>query len=131
MKDEMSAFDILAMTSEMQSLVGAYLDKVFHWDGKNVLLRVNSPGQGKKEVMLQDLRWLYLAPERPEMPDMPSQFAVNLRKHLTNCRIASVQQREFDRIVVMELEKGPLPFTQVVIELFGDGTSSSCPRARC
>lgn len=120
MKDEMSAFDILAMTTEMQSLVGGYLDKVFHWEGKNVLLRVNSPGQGRKEVMLQDLQWLYLAPERPEMPDIPSQFAVNLRKYLTNCRIASVRQREFDRIVVMELEKGPSRY-QVIIELFGDG----------
>jgi len=120
MKDEMSAFDILAMTGELQVLVGGYLDKVFHWDGRNVLLRINTPSAGRKELVLQDLRWLYLAPERPETPDIPSQFAVNLRKHLTNARIASVDQREFDRIVVLELERGPARF-QVIIELFGGG----------
>jgi predicted ribosome quality control (RQC) complex YloA/Tae2 family protein len=120
MKDEMGAFDILAMTTEMQSLVGGYVDKVFHWDVRNMLIRVNTPGQGKKELTLQDMRWLYLAPERPETPDMPSQFAVNLRKYLTNCRISAVYQKELDRIMVIELEKGPSRY-QLVIELFGDG----------
>lgn len=119
MKEEMSTFDVLAMVGEMQSLVGGYLDKVFHWDVKNVLLRINAPG-GKKELVLQDMRWLYIAPEKPETPDMPSQFAVNLRKYLTNTRIAAVRQREFDRIVVLDLEKGPNQY-QLVIELFGDG----------
>lgn len=120
MKEEMSTFDVLAMVGEMKSLVGGYLDKVFHWDVKNVLLRINTPGQGKKELVLQDMRWLYIAPEKPETPDMPSQFAVNLRKYLTNTRIAGVRQREFDRIVVLDLEKGPNQY-QLVIELFGDG----------
>ena len=120
MKDEMSAFDILAMTSEMQVLVGGYLDKIFHWDGRNMLLRINTPSAGRKELILQDLRWLYLSPERPEMPDIPSQFAVHLRKVLTNGRISSVRQREFDRVVVIDLEKGPASF-QIIIELFGGG----------
>jgi predicted ribosome quality control (RQC) complex YloA/Tae2 family protein len=119
MKEEMSTFDVLAMVGEMRSLVGGYLDKVFHWDVKNVLLRINTP-EGKREMVLQDMRWLYIAPEKPETPDMPSQFAVNLRKYLTNTRIAAVHQREFDRIVVMDLEKGPNQY-QLVIELFGDG----------
>jgi len=120
MKEEMSAFDILAMTGEMQSLVGGYLDKVFHWDVKNVLLRINTQGQGKKEMVLQEMRWLYLAPEKPDIPDMPSQFAVNLRKYITNARIAAVHQQEFDRIMVLDLEKGPSSY-QLIIELFGDG----------
>ncbi len=119
MKEEMSTFDVLAMVGEMRSLAGGYLDKVFHWDVKNVLLRINAPG-GKRELVVQDMRWLYIAPEKPETPDMPSQFAVNLRKHLTNTRITAIRQREFDRIVVLDLEKGPNQY-QLVIELFGDG----------
>lgn len=120
MKEELSAFDILAMTGEMQSLVGGYLDKVFHWEAKNVLVRVNTQGQGKKEMVLQDMKWLYLAPEKPDIPDMPSQFAVNLRKYITNARIAAVHQQEFDRIMVLDLEKGPTSY-QLIMELFGDG----------
>ena len=97
MKDEMGAFDILSVTVEMQSLVGGYLDKVFHWDSRNVLLRINIQGVGKKELVLQDMKWLYLSPERPETPDLPSQFAVNLRKYIANSRVNSVQMREFDK----------------------------------
>ncbi|NLI73776.1 MAG: fibronectin-binding domain-containing protein [Euryarchaeota archaeon] len=120
MKGEMSAFDILAMTSEMQVLVGGYLDKIFHWDSRNVMLRINTPSDGRKELVLHDLRWLYMSPERPDIPDIPSQFAVHLRKVLTNGRITSVYQKEFDRVIILEVQKGPVSF-QIVIELFGGG----------
>ena len=119
MKDEMNAFDILAMTSELQTIVGGYVDKIFHWDKRNVLLRVNSP-DGRKEVLLKDLKWLYIAPGKPDIPDIPSEFAVNLRKHLSNLRIVKVSQREFDRIVLIDLERADIKY-QLIIELFSGG----------
>ena len=119
MKSEMSAFDIMAAVKEMQPLVGGYLDKVFHWDRKNVLLRVNIPGTGRREVLLIDLDWLYVSNERPETPDTPSQFAVHLRKLLSNGRIMSIRQQEFDRVVIMEVQKEVV--YQIIIELFGEG----------
>jgi len=119
MKNEMSAFDILAIVNEMQPLVGGYLDKVFHWDKKNLLLRINIPNIGRREILLKDLNWIYVSKERPETPDMPSQFAVHLRKLLSNARILAIRQQEFDRIVVMDVlrEKD----YRIVIELFGEG----------
>ena len=119
MKDEMNAFDILAMTSELQAIVGGYVDKIFHWDKRNVLLRVNSP-DGRKEVLLKDLKWLYIAPGKPDIPDIPSEFAVNLRKHLSNLRVVKVSQREFDRIVLIDLERAEAKY-QLIIELFSGG----------
>jgi predicted ribosome quality control (RQC) complex YloA/Tae2 family protein len=44
MKNEMRAFDVLAVVSESQSLVGGFVDKVFQWEGGNVLIRVNVKG---------------------------------------------------------------------------------------
>ena len=67
MKEEMSAFDILAMTSEMQYLVGGYMEKVFQWEGKNMLIRINTQEKGKKELLLQGMRWLYISGERPKI----------------------------------------------------------------
>jgi len=119
MKSEMSAFDILAVVSEMQPLVGGYLDKVFHWDRKNVLLRVNVPGTGRREVVILDLKWLYLSKERPEVPETPSQFAVHARKLLSNAKITMIRQHQFDRIVVIESDREE--GYQLVIELFGEG----------
>jgi predicted ribosome quality control (RQC) complex YloA/Tae2 family protein len=72
MKTEMSAFDILAITEEMQSLIGGHLDKIFQWERKNILFRINVPGVGKKELLFQDMKWLYIAGERPETPDSPT-----------------------------------------------------------
>ncbi|MCX6650112.1 MAG: ribosome rescue protein RqcH [Methanomassiliicoccales archaeon] len=120
MKKEMTAFDVAAITSELQGLCGGFLDKVFHWEGRNVLIRVNVQGEGKKELVLKDGRWLHLAAERPDTPDTPSGFAVHLRKVLYNARIISIAQQEFDRIVTMELASKEGSY-KVVFELIGDG----------
>jgi predicted ribosome quality control (RQC) complex YloA/Tae2 family protein len=119
MKNEMTAFDVLAVVKEITPLVGGYLDKVFHWESRNLLLRVNVPNLGRREIVLLDLKWLYVSSERPETPEFPSQFAVHMRKLLSNARIEGVSQQEFDRVVVIDLlkEKG----YKLVIELFGEG----------
>jgi predicted ribosome quality control (RQC) complex YloA/Tae2 family protein len=119
MKKEMSAFDVLRVVKEMQELVGGYLDKVFHWERRNVLLRANVPGLGRREVLLIDQNFLYVSKDRPEMPDMPSQFAVHLRKLLSNARITGVRQHEFDRVAIIDLQRDEE--YQIVIELFGEG----------
>ena len=119
MKSEMSAFDLVAIVAEMQPLTGGYLDKLFHWDGKNVLLRVNVPGVGRREIVVLELRWIYVSGERPEVPETPSPFAVHARKILSNARISAIRQHEFDRILIVEL--GKEPGYQLVFELFGEG----------
>jgi len=119
MKDEMRAFDVMAVVGEAQSLIGGFVDKVFQWDGGNVLIRINVKGEGKKELFLKNGKWLYLAPRRPEVPDFPEQFAVHLRKMIANARVEGVRQMEFDRIVVLDLKRGE--DYQLVVELFGDG----------
>lgn len=119
MKNEMSAFDVLALTAEMRSIVGGFIDKIFHWNGSNFLFRINVPGSGKKEIVFQEARWLYLASERPELPGIPSQLAMVMRKHLAGGRITSVYQKDFDRIVVLEIQRDKK--YEVIFEIFGDG----------
>jgi hypothetical protein len=88
MKKEMTAFDVAAITSEMQGLAGGFLDKIFHWDGRNVLLRINVQGEGKKELMLKDGRWLHLVADRPETPDTrPASPCTSARRLLHAHRI--------------------------------------------
>jgi len=120
MKKEMTAFDVATITSELQALCGGFLDKVFHWEGRNVLIRVNVQSEGKKELVLKDGRWLHLVAERPDTPDTPSGFAVHLRKVLSNARILSVYQQEFDRIVTIDLANKEGSY-KIIFELIGDG----------
>ncbi|MFA5312924.1 MAG: ribosome rescue protein RqcH, partial [Methanomassiliicoccales archaeon] len=93
--------------------------KVFHWDGRNVLFRINAPA-GRRELLLRDGKWLYLPKDRPETPDTPNNFAVHLRKMLSNARVISVEQHEFDRIVVMKASTKESSF-EIIFEIFGEG----------
>lgn len=119
MKGEMNAFDIMAMSGEMQALVGGFVDKVFNWDKRNVLFRINTQ-QGKKELYFKDTKWLFAPESKPDAPDTPSSFAVHARKLLGNARVQSVHQREFDRILVMKVANKEAAF-DIVFELFGEG----------
>ena len=114
---EMNAFDIMAISGEMQSLVGGFVDKVFNWDKR--LFRINTQ-QGKRELYFKDTKWLFVPESKPEAPDTPSSFAVHARKLLGNARVQSVQQREFDRILVMKVANKEAAF-DVIFELFGEG----------
>ena len=119
MKGEMNAFDIMAISGEMQALVGGFVDKVFNWDKRNVLFRINTQ-QGKRELYFKDTKWLFAPESKPEAPDTPSSFAVHARKLLGNARVQSVQQREFDRILVMKVANKEAAF-DIIFELFGEG----------
>ena len=119
MKGEMNAFDIMAISGEMQALVGGFVDKVFNWDKRNVLFRINTQ-QGKRELYFKDTKWLFAPESKPEAPDTPSSFAVHARKVLGNCRVLSVEQREFDRILVMKVANKEAGF-DIIFEMFGEG----------
>lgn len=119
MKKEMNAFDVRAMVKEMQCLLGGYVDKVFHWDRRTVLVRINAP-DGRRELLFKDGKWLHMPKDRPETPDTPSNFAVHLRKMLGNARVVEVGQQAFDRIVTMRLTTKESSY-QIIFEMFGDG----------
>ncbi|MDR0309509.1 MAG: NFACT family protein, partial [Candidatus Methanoplasma sp.] len=120
MKKEMSSFDVCSIVSEMASLEGAHIDKVFHWGAGNVLFRLNVQGDGKRELFFRDKKWLYLAPERPDTPDTPTSFATFLRKYITNARVGKTSQAGFDRITVTEVFKSDAEY-QLIFEMFGGG----------
>ncbi|MCL2296206.1 MAG: NFACT family protein [Methanomassiliicoccaceae archaeon] len=120
MKKEMSSFDVRSIVSEMASLEGAHIDKIFHWGAGNVLFRLNVQGDGKRELFFKDKKWLYLAPDRPETPETPTSFATFLRKYITNAKIGKTVQVGFDRITVTEVFKSDAQY-KLIFEMFGGG----------
>ncbi|HEV8595600.1 MAG TPA: ribosome rescue protein RqcH [Thermoplasmata archaeon] len=115
MKDGLSSFDVLAVTAELQALVGGHLDKVYQKEDE-LTLKVNMTGGGRHEVYAKVGKWLCLR-GLPEKPVTPPPFAMALRRHLDNARITGVEQRGFDRIVTFSFDRG----TRLVFELFGKG----------
>ncbi|MDR1690913.1 MAG: NFACT family protein [Candidatus Methanoplasma sp.] len=120
MKKEMSSFDVRSIVSEMASLEGAHVDKIFHWGAGNVLFRLNVQGDGKRELFFKDKKWLYLAPDRPETPETPTSFATFLRKYITNAKIGKTIQAGFDRITITDVFKSDAEY-KLIFEMFGGG----------
>jgi len=115
MKEGLSSFDVLAVTGEFQGLVGGFVDKVYQREDE-IVLKVNLPGAGKREVYAKVGKWLCLR-EAADKPETPPPFATALRRALDNARIAAIEQRGFDRIVTISFDRPG----RLVFELFGKG----------
>ncbi len=119
MKEALSSFDVMAVVSELRQRVGWHVDKVYHprWD--HLILSLRGSGEGKEFLHFHVGRWLFVSRKPRDMPQQPSDFAMMLRKRVTNARIAGVRQQGFDRIVVLTLEKEET--YDLVLELFAEG----------
>ena len=118
MKTALSSFDLKALAAEWQELVGSHIDKVYQKEDE-VIFRLNVPGREKVELYSKSGAWLCIH-EVEEKPETPPAFAQTLRRLLGNARIGEVEQRGFDRIVIVSADhvSGPL---RIIFELFGKG----------
>ena len=117
-KRSLSSMDIAALVQEFQSLIGAYIRKAYQPEREVVVIRLNT-GEGRRELVIRTGRAVFLSSKGPENPPQPTGFAMLLRKHLTNGRIVSVEQQEFDRIIILCIQKEER--FDLIIEGFGDG----------
>lgn len=119
MKESESSFDVMASVRDLQALVGGYVDKIYHPSLDHLILSVRTPGEGRTFIHFRVGRWLYVSETGQEGGKQPSDFAMMLRKRLTNAKIAAIRQQGFDRIAVVSLEKEGL--WELVLELFAEG----------
>jgi len=117
MKEALTSFDLMALVAEWQGLVGGFLDKVYQAKDE-VTLRMNVPGEQRKELFCKAGKWLVLHKTEEER-ESPGPFAMALRRTIDNARIVGVEQRGFDRVAILHLEKGTA--YDLVFEMFGKG----------
>lgn len=117
---QISSFEVLATVRELQDLVGAYIDKIYQIGKDEILLRLRKKGIGKIYLLIKAGGFLLKTRRTFETPEKPSMFAMILRKYLDDGRISKIYQYDFDRIVVIEIEKkGEL--YRVISELIPNG----------
>ncbi|MCD6559456.1 MAG: NFACT family protein [Palaeococcus sp.] len=114
MKTEMSSVDIKYIVEELQSLVGARIDKVYH-DGNILRVKLHKAGEGRKDLLIQAGKRVHLTTYIKESPS-PSSFAMLLRKHLSGRFLDGIEQYDFDRIVKLKVGEYTL-----IAELFKRG----------
>jgi hypothetical protein len=125
MKESESSFDVMASVRDLQAMVGGYVDKIYHPTLDHLILSVRTPGEGKTFIHFWVGRWLYASGAGQEGGKQPSDFAMMLRKRLTNAKITAIRQQGFDRIAVLTLEKeGPW---ELVLEHHSGQRRGHCP----
>src|SRR2546425_10717451 len=117
MKEALTSFDLMALVAEWQGLLGGYVDKLYQAKDE-VPIRINVPGQDRKELYCQAGKWLVLH-KTEETREAPGPFAVGLRRSIDNARVVAIEQRGFDRVAIVRLDKGVA--YDLVFEMFGKG----------
>lgn len=98
---QLSSFDIKACVGELKELVGGKVEKIYHHPPDEIRIRIYA---GRKvDLVIEAGRRIHLTKFPRQAPRFPSAFAMLLRKHLEGARITSIEQYDFDRVVVLSL----------------------------
>jgi len=121
MERGLSSFDIYVIVSELQDLMGSYIDKIYQLTRDELLIRINNKKINQKEIIfVRNGELLCITQKKFDVPKTPSTFAMTLRKYLLNGQISEITQQEFDRIIKLKIRKKEGEYT-LVFELFAKG----------
>lgn len=114
-----SSFDLYYMVKELQVLIDTKLDKAYQ-DNDILIL---SLFKGDKFLLKITPSSVYLTNYKLESEKLP-QFAVVLRKYLSQARLRSIKQHGFERIIEFGFEKKEKYI--LIAELFSTGNIILC-----
>ncbi len=115
----MSSLDIRVCVEELRrQILGGKVEKVYHHPPDEIRFKIYAGG--RKDLVIEAGKRIHLTRFPRESPRMPTSFAMLLRKHLEGARIKSVDQHDFDRVVVIGFERRD-GVRYVVAELFSKG----------
>lgn len=110
-----------AVVYELQEcIIDSRVNSVYQLDGKTLLLKLHKPDKPELRLVLEAGRRLHLTSYVLEKPLTPPAFCLALRKYLRNSRLTSLEQYEFERIVILSF-KTSAGVVRLVLELFGEG----------
>ena len=121
MERKLSTFDIYVIVSELQELLGSYIDNIYQLTRDELLIRVtHNKTKQKESIFIRNGDLICLTKKQFEAPLKPTNFAMTLRKYLLNGKITGAAQQEFDRIINLKIGKKEGDYT-LVIEFFSEG----------
>jgi predicted ribosome quality control (RQC) complex YloA/Tae2 family protein len=126
MERGLASFDIYVIVSELQDLIGCYVEKIYQLSRDEILLRVQQKTANQKAlIFIRNGELLCLTQKPFDAPEKPSLFAMTLRKYLLNGKICEITQHEFDRIIKIKIGRKEGDYT-LICELFSKGNVILC-----
>jgi predicted ribosome quality control (RQC) complex YloA/Tae2 family protein len=120
-KKEFTSFDVAATVRGLREHIsGSHVNNVYQLDSKTLTLKLHKVDHPPFQLVLKAGGRLHLTAYSLRKPLRPTAFCMALRGYLRNARLVSVEQYEFERVVVLLLNtnRGAL---RMVLEFFGDG----------
>ena len=125
MKKGFTALELNYLIKELNSLIGAKVEKIYNPNKKELVINFYISGKGKKSLRVLIPDFIYLTQHKQEYPEKPSGFCLFLRRHLENTILKEINQFGFERIVefVFESKDNKL---RLIFELFSKGNIVLC-----
>jgi predicted ribosome quality control (RQC) complex YloA/Tae2 family protein len=121
MKKDFTSFDVTAAVRELgEKATGSRVSNVYQLDAKTLLLKLHKTDKPALHLIMEAGRRLHLTAYEMEKPSVPPAFCMALRKYLRDSWLASVEQHEFERVIVFSF-KTKAGVLKLILELFGDG----------
>jgi predicted ribosome quality control (RQC) complex YloA/Tae2 family protein len=120
-KKEFTSFDVAAAVRELkEAILDSRVSNVYQLDSKTLLFKLHKPDRPAFGLVLESAKRLHLTSYMIEKPMVPPAFCMALRKCLRNGFLTSVEQYEFERVVILSFKTKAGEF-RLVLELFGEG----------
>ncbi len=121
MQRGLASFDIYVIASELQDLRGCFVEKIYQLSRSEILLRVQKKTENQKEsLFIRNGELICRTQQTFDAPEKPSLFAMTLRKYLLNGKISDITQHEFDRVILIKIDRKEGTYS-LVCELFSKG----------
>lgn len=116
MKLKQSSLDFHAFISVYSSeIAGSFIKKIFQISANEFVIQIYRSDVKRRNLMVSLTKGVFFYD--PRTPDEASAVAMILRKSLSERKIVSIQQINFDRVVRIELNTGQ----EIILELFREG----------
>ncbi len=120
-KKEFTSFDVAAAVRELrETIVNSRVINVYQLNSKTLLLKLRGRVETAFMLVLEAGRRLHLTSYVLEKPLIPPAFCMALRKNLRGSWLTSVEQYEFERVIVFHF-KSKMGVFRLILELFGEG----------
>jgi predicted ribosome quality control (RQC) complex YloA/Tae2 family protein len=121
LRKEFTSFDVAVAVRELkEAILESRVNNIYQLDNRTLFFKLHKPDEPAQGLILEAGRRLHLTSYIVEKPSVPPAFCMALRKYLRNARLASLEQYEFERVVVFSFKTNAGDL-RLVLELFGDG----------
>jgi len=121
MKQEMSSVDVAALVRELHPrLLDSKITKIYQHSPDEIRIGLHIFKEGRTNLIIEAGKRFHLTKNPETAQKLPPAFPMLLRKHLTGGRITDIVQYDFDRIIILHIQRGE-DKTMLLVELFSRG----------